>query len=256
MLKTVFLIIIIIYFALSLFAFFFADKMIFLPPSASYSDNANVIKIKTSANHLISAVYLFNKHAKYTILVSHGNAEDLGFIYPFLQELRAQGFSVFAYDYSGYGTSEGISSEKNSYDDIKSAYDYLVNDLGISSQNIILYGHSIGAAVSLDLATKSKVAGIIMESPFVTAFRVVTVFPILPFDEFDNLAKIQKVKCPLLIIHGEQDTIIPIWHGKELYAKANPIKKAYWVPDAGHNDIAYKAGESYWQTIKEFVNSI
>lgn len=253
MIKTIVVNVIIFYVLLFLLAFFFADKMIFLPPKANYHDNDKILKIRTNNGSLISAVYLPNKNSKYTILVSHGNAEDLGFMYPFLQAVHNHGFSVFAYDYEGYGTSQGKPSEKNSYIDIDAAYNYLTQVLNISPENIILYGRSIGAAVALDLAIRKNTAGLIMEAPFLTAFRVVTYAPILPFDEFNNFAKISKLNCPLLIIHGVRDSIVPIWHGKKLYEKAAVSKSYYWVLEAGHNNIVYIAGNFYWQVINDFV---
>lgn len=247
--------VLIAYVGLLIFAYFFADKMIFLPPRASYRDTDEIIKL-TSNGAQISAIYLPNENAKYTLLVSHGNAEDLGYIMPFFKEFQRHGFSVFAYDYHGYGTSEGSPNEANSYADVRAAYDYLVNVLRISPQRIIIYGRSLGAAVALDLAIKENVAGLIMESPFVTAFRAVTRIPIFPFDEFNNLQKITKLTCPLLIIHGTDDRIVSFWHGKKLLQMANVPKQYFWVTNAGHNDVLPTAGNEYWQALDGFVKML
>src|SRR5437764_349842 len=103
-------------YALLLFvAIFLSDGLIFQPQPSSYRDTAEVLKLNTQDGKKISAIYLLNPQAKYTILVSHGNAEDIGDDRPLLEEFRNAGFSVFAYDYHGYGTSEGKPSEKNSY---------------------------------------------------------------------------------------------------------------------------------------------
>jgi abhydrolase domain-containing protein 17 len=82
---------------------------------------------------------------------------------------------------------------------------------------------------------------------------VVTRIPIIPFDKFDNLKKITQLHCPLLIIHGTSDTIIPFWHGEKLYKAATVPKQFYVVKDAGHNDLVMIAGEEYWQTIANFI---
>ncbi|HAX79930.1 MAG TPA: hypothetical protein DCY88_29865 [Cyanobacteria bacterium UBA11372] len=89
--------------------------MIFLPQPSTYEDTQDIIKLTTANGVSISAIYLPNPKAKYTILYSHGNAEDLGYGLPMLKELRDIGFSVFAYDYQGYGTSRGTPSEANAY---------------------------------------------------------------------------------------------------------------------------------------------
>ena len=101
-----------LYIGLALFAFFLSDSMIFLPHPSSYQDSAEILKLTTGSGKKISAVYLPNPTAKFTLLVSHGNAEDLGDDKYWLDGLRHAGFSVFAYDYEGYGTSEGRPARK------------------------------------------------------------------------------------------------------------------------------------------------
>jgi len=241
------------YAALLLFAYFVSDSMIFVPPRASYQDSSEFIKLLTADGKKIFACYLPNKNAKYTILISHGNAEDIGYMLPFLIEMHAHGFSVFAYDYHGYGLSSGKPTEQNTYFDINAAYDYLTKELHIAPENIISYGHSVGAAVALDLAVRKPVAGVILQGAFVTAFRVMTRAPLVPFDKFDNLKKIRLLKCPLLMIHGTVDNVIPFWHGEKLYHVASAPKEFYIVKNAGHNDVVVAAGEEYWQTIANFV---
>src|SRR5205823_9422955 len=99
--------------------------MIFLPPPASYGDDGRGVSLTTADGVRITAIHLANEHAEYTILYNHGNAEDLGLIAPTLARLRDWGFAVFAYDYRGYGTSQGTASERGAYKDIDAAYDHL-----------------------------------------------------------------------------------------------------------------------------------
>ena len=133
-----------IYIFFGLYVFFVADRMIFLPQPSSYQDTSAILKLRTADRIQLSAVYLPNPTSTYTILYTHGNAEDLGDIQPVLQKLREIGFSVFAYDYRGYGTSQGQSSERNSYRDIDTAYNYLTQQLGVPAQRIIAFGRSVG----------------------------------------------------------------------------------------------------------------
>ena len=111
-----------LYIGLFLVGLFLSDSMIFLPHPSSYQDSAEILKITTASGKNISAVYLPNPSAKFTLLVSHGNAEDLGDDKYWLDSFRHAGFSVFAYDYEGYGTSEGRPSEKACYEDAVAAY--------------------------------------------------------------------------------------------------------------------------------------
>lgn len=246
-----------IYLLILAYVFLFSDRMIFLPPSPGYVDSEEVIKVTTADDVRIAAIYLFDPAAEFTILYSHGNAEDLGTVRWTLEQIHDRGYSVFAYDYRGYGTSGGRASEKGAYRDIEAAYDHLTGELRADPSKVILMGRSVGAAVALDLAAKKQVAGIILESPFLTAFRTVTRIRLAPFDKFKNIDKIGKVSCPKLFIHGTSDSIVPFAHGKKLFEMAPDPKMNLWVDGLDHNDnIPSIAGESYWKAIDDFTKMI
>lgn len=240
------------YCGLLLYGTMFAERMIFLPPVTGYRDTSSTLKLKSRDGVEISAVYLANPQAKYTILFSHGNAEDLGTLTPELEDLRALGFSIFAYDYHGYGTSGGQASEQNAYEDIDAAYNYLTHVLKVPSDLIIAHGRSLGGAVAIDLASRKPLGGLVVESSFVSAFRVVTGYRIFPFDKFRNVDKIKQVRCPVMIIHGRQDEVIPFWHGERLFQLANQPKVNFWVEGAGHNNLKVIAGSQYLKTLQAF----
>lgn len=242
-----------IYLCLLIYGFFFSDNLIFYPQPPSYSDRPGIIKLKVAGNTSISAAYLPAKDAKFVVLYSHGNAEDVGDLLPLMEMFKERGFSAMTYDYEGYGTSNGKPSEKNVYRDIEAAYDYLIYDLKIDPNRIILLGRSIGSGAAVELALKHKVAGLIIESGCVSAFRIRTRIPLVPFDKFNNIVKIKKIHCPILVMHGKNDKIIPFWHGQALFNKANPPKMHLWVDGANHNDFPWVAGDGYWKTIKEFT---
>jgi abhydrolase domain-containing protein 17 len=242
-----------IYAFFALYVFVRADSMIFLPQPASYQDTEDILKIPVSPTEQISAVYLPNSQAAYTLLYIHGNAEDLGDIRPLLDRLHRGGFSVFAYDYRGYGTSDGQPSEGNAYQDAEAAYTYLIKQLKIPPERIIVYGRSVGGGSATELASRYAVAGLILESTFTSAFRVVVPFPLLPFDKFSNLDKLRKVRCPVLVMHGQADQIIPIQHGQALYKAAPDPKMSLWVAEAGHNDFTWVAGERHQRALWALV---
>jgi pimeloyl-ACP methyl ester carboxylesterase len=241
------------YLGISLFVYFIAEKIIFQPQPSSYRDTNLIIKLGTAGGAQFSAVYLENPEARYTILFSHGNAEDIGTALPTLEKIKDAGFSVFAYDYQGYGTSSGTPSEANAYGDIEAAYDYLVNNLGVPPERIIAHGRSLGGAVALDLASKRPIGGLIIESSFVSAYRVMTRNPLFPFDKFNSLSKIKRVRCPVLVIHGKRDEVIPFWHGERLFEEANDPKTFLWVEEAGHNNLMRIASNDYEKALRDFV---
>lgn len=245
-----------IYAVLCFYAFFLTDRQIFQPQPASYQDTQATLKLKTANNALISATYIPNPQARYTILYSHGNAEDLGDIEPTLTAIHKAGFAVFAYDYRGYGTSQGQPSEQHAYQDADAAYTYLTQTLKVPANRIIALGRSVGGGVAVDLAARKPVAGLIVESSFVTAFRVVTRVPIVPFDKLANIAKIRQIQCPVLIVHGIADEIIPIQHGEQLFQAANSPKQYFWVANANHNDLVEVAGSAYAKQLQAFAQLV
>ncbi|MEG4312819.1 MULTISPECIES: alpha/beta hydrolase [unclassified Microcoleus] len=248
--------IIFIYAFLCFYGFFFSERLIFQPPPSSQSENREVIKVSSANGVKISAVHFPNPQAKYTILYSHGNAEDLEGILWVLREIRDSGFAVFAYDYQGYGTSQGNPSEYNTYRDIEAAYNYLTQQLGVPAKQVILYGRSVGGGPAIDLASRQKVGGLVVESSFVSAFRVLTRIPLLPFDKFVNIDKIGKVRSPVLVIHGKADEVVHFWHGEQLFATANEPKLNFWVDGAGHNDLMDVAGDRYAATLRQFAKLV
>lgn len=248
--------IIFIYAFLCFYAFFFSERLIFQPPSSSQNDSREVIKINSANGLKISAVHFPNPQAKYTILYSHGNAEDLSGILWVMGEIRESGFAVFAYDYQGYGTSQGKPSEYNSYRDIEAAYNYLSLQLGVPAKQIIVYGRSVGGGPAIDLASRQTVGGLVVESSFVSAFRVLTRIPILPFDKFVNIDKIGKVRSPVLVIHGKADEVVRFWHGEQLFGASNEPKLNFWVEGAGHNDLMDVAGDRYAETLRKFAKLV
>jgi abhydrolase domain-containing protein 17 len=246
-----------VYLGLLVIGTFFADKVIFRPPYSSYKNNdLGLLKLSTASGESIGAKYYPSAEAKYTILFSHGNAEDIGHTEPFIGYLRDSGFNVMTYDYRGYGTSEGTPSEQNAYEDIDVAYRYLTEELRVPPNRIILHGRSLGGAVAVDLASREPVAGLIMESTFTSAFRVVTRWSMVPFDRFDSIGKMPRVRSPVLIIHGKRDRTIAFHHGEELFAAAPGVKYSLWTEDAGHNDLFNRTPVLYLKTIKEFSENL
>jgi len=244
------------YLTLAAYAYFFSDRQIFLPPPATYQDTPEIIKLTTVGGEKISAIHQPVPQADLTILYSHGNAEDLGDFRPIAETLGNLGFSVFAYDYRGYGTSEGKASVQHTYEDIDAAYRYLTQTLKVPPAQIVVYGRSVGGGPSTYLASRQPVGGLVLESTFITAFRVVIPVPLLPFDPFPNLARLSRVNCPILIMHGTQDEVIPFWHGEELFKRAKAPKQFVPISGAGHNDLIWVAGDRYPRALQAFGDQV
>ncbi len=238
----------------------YSDKLIFLPqpPSYSLSDQHIIINSKSAdiknTTHKIIASYLRNPDAKYTILYSHGNATDLGGLQYLQKNFYKHGYSILIYDYSGYGQSGGVASEQQVYNDVQAIYNYLINDEKVEPKQIIAYGHSLGAAIATDLALSNTIGALVLESPFTTAFRVKTVYSIVPFDKFTNIDKIRNIHAPVFITHSKDDHIIPFWHGIELFDSANEPKKFLAFETKGHTQITHH--QNFWLTLNQFVSTL
>jgi len=244
------------YALLNLYALFGTNRLIFCPQEPGYEHLSGEIRIPVKNGESITAVYLKNPQARQTILFSHGNAEDLSHVLPFVSTFAQNGYSVLMYDYRGYGTSDGTPSVRHALEDAEAAYQWLLKEEKISASSIILQGRSLGGGPSCWLAARHPVGGLILESTFVSTFRVKTIWPLLPWDKFNNLKAMQKIACPVLVMHGTEDEIIPFWHGKKLFEAAPSQKKHLWIQDAHHNDYAYIAGDTYFKTIQLFTQEL
>lgn len=245
-----------IYACVLLWAWLISDRLAFQPPPATYAEGEGISFVAVPGGERVAVLSLTNAAATHVVLYAHGNAEDIGCLRDLLEEYRDAGFEVYAFDYRGYGLSQGRPSTPKSYEDIEAVYSELVNKRGIAPNRIIVHGRSLGAAVALRLAARRQVEGVIVESGFVTAFRVMTGIPVSPFDKMRNSSEIRRLKCPVLVIHGERDTVVEPWHGKRLYELAREPKSAYWVPKAGHNDVSLFGASEYWRRIRAFADSL
>jgi fermentation-respiration switch protein FrsA (DUF1100 family) len=161
---------------------------------------------------------------------------------------------VFAYDYEGYGTSQGKPSEKACYEDSAAAYEFLAVNLKTTPDRIIIFGRSVGTGPAAYIAAKRPSAGVVLQSPFVSAFRVLTRIPLLPFDKFPNYKYIRHIHSPVLIMHSRADSVIPFWHGQKIFDLANQPKQSFWAQNADHNDMDLARG--YIEAIQSFAATL
>jgi fermentation-respiration switch protein FrsA (DUF1100 family) len=241
-----------IYAMLGVALWLLGDRLAHHPPHGEAKRLPEEVVLRASDGVVLSGVWLPNPSADATLLLSHGNGENLDHLHSFLGELHDAGFSVFSYDYRGYGRSEGRPTEMGVYRDIEAAWRHLTGSLGVPPSRVILLGRSIGSGPTLWLASREKPGGVILESAFTSGQRTLFPVPIFPFDQFPNLKRIRDLHCPLLVIHGLNDRIIPVRHGRELFAAAPEPKFALWIEGADHNDVFGVAPELYLKALRDF----
>ncbi len=246
------------YLLLLLFAWIQADRILFpFPEPASYTKE-DVDFFITSDNGIQIACIREDaiKPNGLVVLYSHGNGEDLGMIRDQLRELTQFGCNFISYDYPGYGLSEGTPSEDGCNHAIQYLYEHLIAKMNIDPKRIVLWGRSLGTGPSCFLASNVKGAGLLLETPFLSAFRTITEIPVLPWDRFRNIDLASSVQCPSLIIHGSLDEVIPFRQGRRIYQELPEPKEFLEIKDALHNNLAEKGGRLYNEAIKKFLNNL
>ncbi|KAL0919188.1 hypothetical protein M5K25_011267 [Dendrobium thyrsiflorum] len=220
-------------------------------------EGVEVMRLKTRKKNEIVAVYVRNPAAKLTVLYSHGNAADIGQIYELFIELSVHlRVNLIGYDYSGYGQSTGKPSELNTFADIEAVYRCLEETYGILSQDIILYGQSVGSGPTLDLATRLPcLKAVVLHSPILSGLRVM--YPVKRtywFDIFKNIDKIQLVNCPVLVIHGTDDDVVNCSHGKKLWELCKEKYEPLWIKGGNHCNL--ELYPEYIRHLKKFVSVV
>jgi fermentation-respiration switch protein FrsA (DUF1100 family) len=197
------------------------------------------------------------------MLYLHGNGLNIGANADYAVRWQRLGLSVLLFDYRGYGQSEGaFPSEAAVYQDADAAWRYLTEDRGIAPEEILIYGHSLGGAIAIDLAVRQpRAAGLIVESSFTSirdmAYRT-TPFGFLPIDQiltqrFDSIRKVPRLQVPVLYAHGAQDVQVPADMSEALYA-ATRSPKMLWISPTGGHAIGNVDGDGYGQAIREFLD--
>ena len=202
--------------------------------------------------------YIPAKESRATVLFSHGNAGNISHRIEIIDMFSKLGLDVFIYDCRGYGRSQGSPGEEGLYLDTQAAYKYLIDKRNLNEESIVIYGKSLGANVAVELCSKVTPAALITDSAFTSALDMgKKMFPFIPIRwfisvKYDALSRIKDITIPKLIIHSENDEIIPFQHGKRLY-EAAPEPKEFYPMQGGHNDAVYLSMEDFAQRIDAFL---
>lgn len=221
---------------------YFPDKNIESPGYYGLADFSETF-ITTPDHVAIQLWYHAARPGFPTIIYYHGNAYNMGSRAGIYGALAGKGFGVLAVSYRGYGKSGGYPSERGLYNDARAAIDFLTDQQHIPLSRIVLYGESLGTGVAVQMASEYKVAALILQAPYTSVVqRASEIYRYVPVrlmieDHYDSLSKIGSVKIPLLLFHGEKDTVIPIIQGQTLFAAANTPKQAFFFPQFSHNDF-------------------
>ena len=204
------------------------------------------VTLKTEDGLSLLAWYKEASTGQPTIVLFHGNAGHIGYRGYKARMFMDAGFGVLLVEYRGYGGNPGKPSEQGFLADGRAALAFL-GQSGVGSHSIVLYGESLGSGVAVQLASDPKnhdsIKAMVLEAPFTSMADVAAHhYPLVPArklvkDKFDSLSRIGRYSGALLVIHGENDRIVPTSFGRKLFSAAREPKEAHWIPGVGHNDL-------------------
>ncbi|AEB10379.1 alpha/beta hydrolase [Desulfobacca acetoxidans] len=242
-----------------MFIFFPTSRLDYLP--SQYGLNCQEIFFTTPTGLRLHAWYAEAAPKAPVILYCHGNGGNISHRLGIMAAFRKVGLGVFLFDYRGYGLSQGVPSENGVYEDAWAAYRYLVTEIGLSPQQIAIAGHSLGGVIAVDLASREPCRALILESTFTNVGDMGRYyFAWLPTrrlwrDKFNAVRRIQPLKVPKLLVHGECDRIVPCYLGKKLFDLAPEPKIFYQLAGAGHNNLDVVGGDAYFLFLKRFIET-
>ena len=195
------------------------------------------------------------------VLLCHGNAGNVGDRLAHVELLSGVGFDVLAFDYRGYGRSTGRPTEQGLYRDARAARDALLSRHGVEPGRLLYLGESLGGAVALALAVEQPPAGLILQSAFTSVRDMARVhYPLIPPalvpDAYPSIRLIGRLAAPLLVLHGEQDDIVPLMHAEALAEAAPSPKRMHVFAGAGHNDLLARAGAVWARAIEPWAREV
>jgi fermentation-respiration switch protein FrsA (DUF1100 family) len=215
------------------------------------------VYIATEDGLKINGWLIKNPSARSTLLFFHGNAGNISDRLTKLKMFHDAGLQVLIIDYRGYGRSQGVPTENGVYRDARAAFDYLQSRPGLKDLPVVIYGGSLGGAVAIDLATKRKAAGLIVDSSFPSAAAMSRLlYPMIPTFflaiKFDSQSKVRDLTVPKLFMHSVDDRVVPMRMGRRLFdAAAAP--KEFVELTGGHNDAHIECKDKFLGAITTFM---
>jgi len=255
------------YFLLALIFFLRQDRMMYHPAKkfihtpSDFKLPFREVTFRTSDKQKLHGWIVGEENADRVLLFCHGNAGNISYNINFLSLFYLLGLKIFIFDYRGYGQSSGIPSEEGTYLDAEAAWKYLIKNERVPRQRIIIFGHSIGAAVAAYLATKVKPKALILEAAFTSVPELgKTIFPFFPVRmlcryRYNTQTRITKIDVPVMVIHSLYDEKVPYRHGEALFRSAKDPKQ-FLQTFGSHNEGFVNCSELYMIGIRSFLSTL
>ena len=243
--------------------FYWPNTRTYDPPRSGWPDHTRIRFPSTDGTELTGWFFPPSGAARNgTVIHYHGSNGNIAYTARNLLWLVEEGYGLFAFDYRGYGRSPGTPSEQGTYLDSRAGLEYLLSRPDVAPEKIVYFGRSLGAAVAVELAANKEPLALVLVAPFSSIADMAKVaFPFMPFHllvrgRYDSVARIRGIYRPVLILHGDQDSTVPLYQGQKLFEAANQPKRFKLLPGTAHNDTYIAGGGNYWDTLDEFLASL
>ena len=260
----IFLVLFFVYLALLVFLYFYQRNLLYHPNENNYSGNNLTVKvekviIQTPDNLKLNGWFHKKNLSDYkTIIYFHGNAGTLDNRIHKLNYFKDIDVNFLIIAWRGFSGNQGKPTENGLYTDGKSAVNWVLEQ-GVKQENIVLYGESLGTGVALEIVQNKNFAGIILETPFTSMVAAAQNFyPYIPVslllkDRYENEKKVMSTNIPIMVMHGEKDTIVPFSMGKRIFELANDPKYSYFTKYDNH---MMDYDDQFINALKKFLKSL
>ena len=254
-----------LYFGISVIFYVLQPRFIYFPyreitatpqeTGLSYED----VYFEASDGVKLHGWFIPNENPRGVVLFCHGNGGNISNRLESIGIFHRLGLSTFIFDYRGYGRSDGAPTEQRTYLDAEAAWSYLVHERGLSPSQIVFFGRSLGGSIAAWLAKDNRPRAVIVESAFTSVGDIGSqLYPYLPvrmlsrFD-YNTLEYLSQVRSPVLIVHSQDDELIPFNHGLRLFEAANEPKEFLEITGT-HNEGFRTTGKHYEDGLKSFIS--
>ena len=226
--------------------------------------DVETVTFPTTDGLLLNGWFLLNRTAaaKGAVIILNGNGANRAYRAPLAAALQNYGYQVLLFDYRGYGENGGTPTERGLIADARSARTYLVSRPDVDASRLVYFGESLGSAVAIALAATHDPIAMVLRSPFTSLVDVgrfhYFFLPVKLFlwDQFASLDVIHGVECPVLVIAGDRDSIVPVDQSRRLYDKIRTSKDLLIINGADHNDPELAVGKEMLATVDLFLSGV
>jgi len=247
-------------------AYFRQESLIFFPDRHVRFTPADLgmafgdVRLETSDGVTLAAWWVPAPQGRGALIFSHGNAGNMGDRVGKLRLFHDLGLSVLAFDYRGYGASQGKPSEEGTAHDMDAAVAHVRDSRGVPLDRTVFYGESLGGAVVIEAATRFPPAALVAESTFTSARAMARrhypfVPPALVRVGYDSLSRVRRLACPTLFLHGPADTIVPFEMGEALF-RAAPEPKRFAALVGDHNSGGILESPEACRKLAELLDAV